>query len=107
MAVMAHEINEDASTSDDDSLSLLCNLDACPSRGAADDMEVGDFDSPVGNDEQRMEVKINQVKPPESGISSCTHSAAGCSNSSSQLGKYNLKILSYDTMIKKIVCSVI
>lgn len=91
---MAHEINRDASTSDDDSLSLLCNLDACRSRGDAEDMEVGDFDPPVGNEEQKkeLEVDINQVKALESGISSCTQSAAGCGNSTSQLGNYKLEI---------------
>lgn len=89
------EIHEDASSSDDDSLSLLRDLDACQSNGAPGDMEVGGFDSPVGNEEQQKEVKINKVKPPESGTSSCTQPAAGCPNSSSQLGKCNIKTINY------------
>lgn len=92
-----NEINEDASTSEDDSLSLLCNLDACQSKEAPD-LELGDFDSQVGNEEQQKEVKINEVKPPESETSSCTQPEAGCPNSSSQLGNYNMncKLCYYD-----------
>lgn len=94
-----NEIHEDASSSDDDSFSLLRDLDACQSNGAPDDMEVGDFDSPVGE-------KINQVKPPESGASSCTQPAAGCPNSSSQLGNCNIKTINYAAMMKIYTCAI-
>lgn len=82
---MAHEINRQVSTSDDDSVSLLCNLDVCQIRGAAEDMEVGASDVPVHNEGQKkeLEVEVNQIQAPESGIPSCTQST-------SQLGNCNL-----------------
>lgn len=88
-----HDGSGDDSTSDDDSVSLLCNLNACLSRGAAEDMEVRDLESQVGSKDQEKEVEmeINQLKPPESGISSWTQSAAGCANSTSQLGDCKLE----------------
>lgn len=89
---MAQEINRQASTSDDDSVSLLCNLDVCQIRGAAEDMDVGDSDAPVRNKGQKkeLEVEVNQVHVPESEIPSCTQSTAGCPNSTYQLGNFNL-----------------
>ncbi|XP_044052872.1 ankyrin repeat domain-containing protein 31-like isoform X2 [Siniperca chuatsi] len=80
-----HERNRDVSTSDDDSLSLLRDLDACQSRGAAEDTETSDLDSQVGNKEQKKkrEMEINRLKPPEPGISSSIQSAAGRANSTS------------------------
>lgn len=61
-----------------------------PARGAAEDMELSDLDSQVGNTEQKkkMEREINQLKPPEPGTSSCIQFAAGRSNSTSQSGNY-------------------
>ncbi|XP_037632499.1 ankyrin repeat domain-containing protein 31-like isoform X3 [Sebastes umbrosus] len=81
-----HERNGDVSSSDDDSVSLLCDCNAWQSRGAAEDMEISDLDSQFGNKEQRKEVEMerNQFKPPEPGISSGTQSAAGCAGSTSQ-----------------------
>nr|XP_046242123.1 ankyrin repeat domain-containing protein 31-like isoform X2 [Scatophagus argus] len=79
------ERSADTSDSDNDSLSLLCNLVVCQSRGGAGDMEMGDFNSQVGNKEQENEMELNQLQEPESGISSCTQSAACWANSTSQL----------------------
>lgn len=85
-----HERNGNVSTSDDDSLSLLRDPDVCQSRGAAEDMEISDLDSQVGNTEQKkkMELEINRLKPPEPGISSCIQSTAGHADSTSQSGNY-------------------
>lgn len=80
---MAHEINRQVSTSDDDSVSLLCSLDVCQARGAVKDMGVGDSDAPVRNEGQKKEVEVNQVQAPES-------EKPSCSQSTSQLGNFNL-----------------
>ena len=68
---MAHEVNSgDASTSDDDSVSLLCNFDACRER-----------------DQEK-----NQIKLPKSGKFSCSQSAEGCPDSTSPSGSYQSDI---------------
>uniref|UniRef100_A0A8C4IR37 Ankyrin repeat domain-containing protein 31 n=2 Tax=Dicentrarchus labrax TaxID=13489 RepID=A0A8C4IR37_DICLA len=79
-----HERNGDESLSDDDSVSLLCDLNACRSRGAAEDMEISDLDSQVGNKESKKKRKINGLEPPGPYTSSCIRSAAGHANSTSQ-----------------------
>ncbi|XP_059192326.1 ankyrin repeat domain-containing protein 31-like [Centropristis striata] len=79
------ERNGYVSTSDDDSISLLCDVNAWQSRGAAEDMEISDLDSQFGNKEQKKKVEpeINRFKPPEPGISSCMQSTAGPADSTS------------------------
>lgn len=96
--VMAHEINRQVSTSDDDSVSLLCNLDVCQIRGAAEDMEVGASDVPVRNEGQKkeLEVEVNQIQAPESGIPSCTQST-------SQLGNCNLDFNTWNDVCESVL----
>ncbi|TDH12346.1 hypothetical protein EPR50_G00045660 [Perca flavescens] len=76
------------SSSDDDSISLLCDLKTWQSIGVAKDMDISDLYSQFGIKEQNMkvEVEINRLKPPEPGISSCTKSVAGPADSTTQLG---------------------
>ncbi|XP_028433437.1 putative ankyrin repeat domain-containing protein 31 [Perca flavescens] len=77
------------SSSDDDSISLLCDLKTWQSIGVAKDMDISDLYSQFGIKEQNMkvEVEINRLKPPEPGISSCTKSVAGPADSTTQLAK--------------------
>ncbi|XP_044219328.1 ankyrin repeat domain-containing protein 31-like isoform X1 [Thunnus albacares] len=85
-----YEKNSDASSSDDDSISLLHDPYACQSRGAAEDMEISDLASQDGNKEQKnkVEMEINQLKAAHPGadprISCCSQSAAGHADSASQ-----------------------
>ncbi len=81
-----HDRNGESSTSDDDSLSLLCNLNARPRRGAAEEMDLCNSESQVGCKEQEKEKQLEINQPPESEISSCAWSAACCANSTTQLG---------------------
>lgn len=87
-------MNGDESASDDDSVSLLCNLNARPSRRASKDTEMRDLEAPVGNDEQgeEMEIEINQLKAPESGIAHSGQSAAACAPSTSHSGNLKFQI---------------
>ncbi|XP_035514600.1 uncharacterized protein LOC118325864 [Morone saxatilis] len=70
--------------SDDDSVSLLCDLNACRSKGAAEDMEISDLDSQVCNKESKKKRKMNGLEPPDPYISSCIQSAAGHAHSTAQ-----------------------
>lgn len=86
-----HEKNGDAS-SDNDSLSLLCNLNATVGREAAEDMEICSLDSQVGYKEQKKEMQMEINQPLESELSSFTQSA-GYGNSISQFGNQKFKNL--------------
>ncbi|XP_056232840.1 ankyrin repeat domain-containing protein 31-like isoform X2 [Seriola aureovittata] len=79
-----HERNGDISSSDDDSLSLLRDLNVCESRGTTEDTERKDSGSQVENKEQKVEMEIKSVKPPQGGTSSCVQSASGHAESTSQ-----------------------
>ncbi|XP_075955411.1 uncharacterized protein LOC142957453 isoform X3 [Anarhichas minor] len=84
-----HGRNGDASSSDDDSVSLLCDHINLQSRGVPEDMEIDDLDSQFGNKEQEKEAgtEMNRLNPPESGIPSCAQSAAGRADPTSQSAK--------------------
>lgn len=92
---MACEMSRDDSTSDDDSVSLLCNLDARQTRGAAEDMGGVDLHPAVCSEGQKKELdlKLNSDKVPESGVSSYTRDATDCSNASSKSGNTHVKFL--------------
>ncbi|XP_034055170.1 ankyrin repeat domain-containing protein 31-like [Gymnodraco acuticeps] len=72
------EMNGDESP-DDDSQSLLRDLNVFKSIGAAEDMEVTNADAQFGSKEQgkKVEREINGPKPPVPGTSSCAQTAAG------------------------------
>ncbi|XP_039660359.1 ankyrin repeat domain-containing protein 31-like isoform X2 [Perca fluviatilis] len=82
------EVYGGVSSSDDDSISLLCDLKTWQSIGVAEDMDISDLYSQFGIKEQnkKVEVEINRLKPPEPGISSCTKSVAGPADSTTQSG---------------------
>ncbi|KAK9523175.1 hypothetical protein VZT92_019585 [Zoarces viviparus] len=84
-----HGRNGDASSSDDDSVSLLCDHINLQSREVPEDMEVDDLDSQFGNKEQEKEAgtEMNGLNPPESGLPSCAQSAAGRADPTSQSAK--------------------
>ncbi|KAM6943920.1 uncharacterized protein PEZ65_001843 [Lycodopsis pacificus] len=84
-----HGRNGDASSSDDDSVSLLRDHINLQSREVPEDMEIDDLDSQFGNKEQEKEAgtEMNRLNPPESGIPSCAQSAAGRADPTSQSAK--------------------
>lgn len=65
-AAMAHEKSTESTSSDDDSVSLLCGFTACRSSQAPEDMEVTDFNLPAGSKEEKRDLEEHQVEPPES-----------------------------------------
>lgn len=81
-------MSRDYSSSDDDSVSLLCSLVARQTRGAAEDMGGVDLHPAVCSEGQKkeLELKQNPDKTPESGVSSYTGDATDCSNASSKSG---------------------
>ncbi|XP_035854880.1 ankyrin repeat domain-containing protein 31-like isoform X2 [Sander lucioperca] len=82
------EMYGDVSSSDDDSLSLLWDRETWQSIEVVEYMDISDLYSQVGIKEQneKVEVEINRLKPPEPGISSCTKSVAGPADSTTQSG---------------------
>ncbi|KAM8886288.1 ankyrin repeat domain-containing protein 31 isoform 2-T2 [Spinachia spinachia] len=78
----------DEPTSDDDSVSLLCDLKPWKSSTVAEDVEVDELHSQFKNKKQKREVvtETNGLEPPASGISSYVQAAARCADSTSQSG---------------------
>lgn len=86
-----HKRNGELSGSDNDSLTLLHDLNPWQSKGAAQDTRITDFSSQkhYKEMEKKTEIKMNQLKPPELGMS--TKSVAGSADSSSQMSNSKLK----------------
>ncbi|XP_034728640.1 uncharacterized protein LOC117945317 isoform X2 [Etheostoma cragini] len=83
-----NEMCGDALSSDDDSISLLWNLETFQNIEVVEYMDIRDLYSQFAIEEQneKAEVEINRLKPPRPGSSSCTRSLAGLAHSTTHSG---------------------
>ncbi|XP_032372349.1 uncharacterized protein LOC116689823 isoform X2 [Etheostoma spectabile] len=83
-----NEMYGDVLSSDNDSISLLWNLETLQSIELVEYMDISDLYSQFAIEEQneKVEVEINRLKPPKPGIASCTRSLAGPADSTTHSG---------------------